>query len=327
MRISRRKFGLMSASLISTAGPFASRGAVAQSFPSQDIQFVCGFAAGSGADTYVRFFAEKMRVLSKRNVVVQNRVGALGNIATEYVARAKPDGHTVYITGGSALAANQHVLKTPTVEVGNELQVIGTINKQPSMIMVAAASPWKTIAELVTAMKAKGDKASYALANPSARVVGAMFKDKAGLQAVEVQYKTAAQYLNDITSGAIDFAIADNVLAVSQAKSGAMRNLAVSTPERLQAAPDYPTLVESGFQVSLTSWWGGFVPGSTPKPIVTQLGAWLSEIVGSAEGKTFLNSFASDPWVSSPDEAQAHFRKEIAAWGEYVQIANIEKQG
>lgn len=327
MHISRREFGLLSASTISAAGVFSSGSTLAQNFPSQDIQFVCGFAAGSGADIYVRFFAEKLRVLSKRNVVVQNRVGALGNIATEYVARAKPDGHTVYITGGSALAANQHVLKSPTVDVGSELQSIGTINKQPSMIMVAAASPWKNVADLVTGMKAKGDKASYALANPSARVVGAMFREKAGLKAVEVQYKTAAQYLNDLSNGNIDYAIADNVLAVSQANSGAMRNLAVSTPERLQAAPTYPTLIESGFQVSLTSWWGGFVPSSTPKPIVDRLGVWLSEIVGSAEGKTFLNGFASDPWVSSPEAAQSYFRKEIDAWGEYVQIAGIEKQG
>lgn len=326
MNISRRKFGLLSTVGL-LAMPSLITGARAQGFPSQDIQFVCGFAAGSGADTYVRFFAEKMRNLAKRNVVVQNRVGALGNIATEYVARAKPDGHTVYITGGSALAANQHVLRSPTVDVGSELQVIGTINKQPNMIMVAAESPFKSVSELVAAMRAKGEKASYALANPSARVVGAVFKEKAGLKAVEVQYKTAAQYLNDLTSGNIDYAIADNVLAVSQVRSGRMRILAVSTAERLQAAPDYPTLIESGFNVSLTSWWGGFVPMATPTPIVNQLGAWLSEIVGSTEGKKFLNDFASDPWVSTPDAAQAYFRKEIEAWGEYVKIANIEKQG
>lgn len=325
--VTRREFGLRAASSLIVAPAFIASPAAAQSFPSQDIQFICGFAAGSGADTYVRFFAEKMRVLSKRNVVVQNRVGALGNIATEFVAKSKPDGHIVYITGGSALAANQHVLKNPTVDVGNELQVIGTINKQPNMIMVASEAPWKSVGELVKAMKDKGEKASYALANPSARVVGAMFKERAGLQAVEVQYKTAAQYLNDLTSGNIDYAIADNVLAVSQARSGRMRILAVSTSERLQAAPDYPTLIELGFNVTLTSWWGGFVPVATPAPIVKQLGDWLSEIVTSPEGKKFLNDFASDPWVTTPTEAQEHFRKEIAAWGEYVKIAKIEQQG
>ena len=270
-QISRREFGYGAASAIAGAALLSSSEASAQAFPSQDIQFICGFAAGSGADTYVRFFAEKMRALSKRNVAVQNRVGALGNIATEYVARAKPDGHIVYITGGSALAANHHVMKTPTVDIGNELQVVGTINKQPNMIMVAVETPWKTIGELVTAMKAKGDKASYALANPSARVVGALFKEKAGLRSVEVQYKTAAQYLNDLTSGNIDYAIADNVLAVSQVRAGRMRILAVSTKDRLLAAPDYPTLGETGYQIAVTSWWAGFVPMATPKPVVDQL--------------------------------------------------------
>jgi tripartite-type tricarboxylate transporter receptor subunit TctC len=323
----RRSFGLglgaITGAYLLPTGPSKAQA----TFPSQDIQFICGFAAGSGADTYVRFFAEKMRGLAKRNVVVQNRVGALGNIATEFVARSKPDGHTVLITGGSALAANHHILKSPTVDIGNELQVIGTINKQPTMIMVAAESPWKSVSELVEAMKKKGDKGSYALANPSARVVGAMFKEKAGLQSVEVQYKTGAQYLNDLTSGNIDYAIADNVLAVTQANAGRMRNLAVSTEERLQAAPDYPTLRELGFDVTLTSWWGGFVPSATPVAIVNQLGAWLTEIVKSDEGKKFLNGFASDPWASDPVSAQAYFRREIAAWGDYVRIAKIEKQG
>ncbi len=322
----RRTFGLGLGSL-AAAQLLPAMPAIAQSFPSQDIQFVCGFAAGSGADTYVRFFAEKMKGAAKRNVVVQNRVGALGNIATEFVARSKPDGHTVLITGGSALAANHNVMKAPTVDIANELQVIGTINKQPNMIMVAAEAPWKTLAELVDAMKRKGEKASFAIANPSAKVVGAVFKEKAGLQAVEVQYKTAAQYLNDLTSGNVDYAIADNVLAVSQANAGRMRNLAVSTEQRLLAAPNYPTMRELGYDVTLTSWWGGFVPSATPKPIVDQLGAWLSSIVGSEEGKKFLNSFASDPWVSSPEQAQAYFREEIKAWGEYVKIAKIDKQG
>lgn len=326
VEITRRVFGIGAGTAL-VAPAIKSTPVQAQAFPNQDIQFICGFAAGSGADTYVRFFAEKMRGLAKRNVVVQNRVGALGNIATEFVARSKPDGHTVYITGGSALAANQHILKNPTVDVANELQAVGTINKQPNMIMVAAGAPWKTVGELVAAMKIKGDKGTYALANPSARVVGAVFREKAGLKTVEVQYKTAAQYLNDLTSGNVDYAIADNVLAVSQSRAGRMRILAVSTPERLQAAPDFPTLIEEGYQVTLTSWWGGFVPSATPRPIVNQLGAWLSEIVASEEGKKFLNGFASDPWVSTPDQAQENFRREIAAWGEYVKIANIEKQG
>ena len=121
---------------------------------------------GSGADVIVRFIGEKMKALSGRSIIVENKPGAGGNIATEYVARAKPDGYTVYITGASALAANMHVIKNPSVDVGKALQIVGTINKQPVMIAVRRNSPYKTMAELTQAMKAKGDKASYALRQP-----------------------------------------------------------------------------------------------------------------------------------------------------------------
>ena len=301
--------------------------AKAQQYPSQDIHFICGFAAGSGADIIVRFYAEKIRVLSGRNIIVENRVGAIGNIATEYVARSKPDGYTVYITGASALAASQNISKNPSVDVGKQLQIVGTINKQPVMIGVRADGPVKTMADLTAAVKAKGEKASYATVNPTAKVVGAMYKEKAGLKAVEVPYRTSADYMNDFAAGNIDYAITDNVFGVAQARAGRMRILAVSTSERMQSAPDYPTLKESGFPIVLGAWWAALVPAGTPRPIVEQLGKWVSAVTGSDEGKAFLAGIASDAWVSSPDEAQAFFLKEIEAWGEYVRIANIEKQG
>ncbi|HWM45933.1 MAG TPA: tripartite tricarboxylate transporter substrate binding protein [Xanthobacteraceae bacterium] len=307
--------------------PLGAPRAVAQQYPTQDIHLICGFAAGSGADIIVRFIAEKMKPLAGRAIIVENKPGAGGNIATEYVARAKPDGYTIYITGASALAANMHVLKNPSVDVGKALQIVGTINKQPVMIAVRGDSPIKSMAELTAAMKAKGEKASYALANPTAKVVGAMYKEKAGLQAVEVSYRTGAEYLNDLASGVIDYAIPDNVLAVAQARAGRMRILAVSTAERMQSAPDYPTMTESGYPMDLRGWWAGLVPAGTPKPVVEQLGAWISQIVSSDEGKKFLANIASDPWVSTPDAAQAYFLQQIKQWGEYVRIAKIEPQG
>ncbi len=326
-RISRRVFNAGLSSAAVAAGVVGSRTAWSQAFPSQDIHFICGFAAGSGADVIVRFIAEKMRPLAGRTIVVENKPGALGNIATEYTARSKPDGHTVYITGASALAANQHILKSPTVDVANALQIVGTINRQPVMVAVSTNSPHKSIAELTAAMKLKGEKASYASANPSAKVVGAMYKEKAGLQAVDVQYRTGAEYLNDLASGNIDFAIPDNVLAVAQANAGRMRILAVSTGKRLDAAPEYPTMTELGYPMDLVGWWAGLVPSATPKPIVDQLGAWLTQVVTSEEGKKFLNGIASDPWVNSPEQAQAYWRKQIDEWRDYVRIAKIEPQG
>ncbi len=322
----RNSRSLMLAAALALCGAAASP-AVAQQYPAQDIHLVCGFAAGSGADVIVRFIAEKMKPLAGRAIIVENKPGAGGNIATEYVARAKPDGYTVYITGASALAANMHVIKNPSVDVGKALQIVGTINKQPVMIAVRGDSPYKTMAELTAAMKAKGDKASYALANPTAKVVGAMYKQQAGLEAVEVYYKTGAEYLNDLASGVVDYAIPDNVLAVARERAGSMRILAVSTAERMQSAPQYPTMTESGYPMDLRGWWAGLVPTGTPKPVVDKLNAWISQIVASEEGRKFFANIASDVWVSKPDEAQAYFLQQIKDWGDYARIAKIEKQG
>ncbi len=298
-----------------------------QAYPSQDVQFICGFAAGSGADIIVRFFADKMRPLMNRTIIVVNKPGALGNIATEFVARAKPDGHTIYVTGANSVAANMHVFKKPPVDAGNAFRIAATMNKATMMLAVGADAPWKTMPELTAAMKQKGDKASYAFANPTSKVLGAMYKEKAGLQSVEVAYRTGADYLNELYSGKIDYAIADNIQAMAQVSAGRMRILAIGAGTRMQAAPDLPTLTEFGYPTDIRSWWAALVPAGTPRPIVDQLNVWFSQVTVSPETKEFLNGIASDPWVSKPDEAQAYFLQQIKDWGDYVRLAKIEPQG
>jgi tripartite-type tricarboxylate transporter receptor subunit TctC len=317
-------FSAAVATVIAAAGPVR---AAAQTYPSQDVHFICGFAAGSGADIIVRFFAEKMRPLLGHSVIVENKVGAIGNIATEYTARAKPDGLTIYVTGASSLAANMHIFKNPSVDVGTALQVVATINKATMMLGVRADAPWKTAQELSAAMKLKGDKASYATANPTAKVLGALYKERAGLASVEVPYRTGADFLNDLYSGNIDYAIPDNIQAMAQTRAGRMRILAVGSGERMHAAPDIPTLTELGYPMDVRSWWAALVPMATPRPIVDQLNVWFSQVVATDEARTFLAGVASDPWVTTPDEGQAYFRAQIKDWGDYVRVAKIEPQG
>jgi len=144
----------------------------ADDYPTQDIHFICAFPPGSGADVLVRYFADKVRPLTGRNIVVENRSGAGGNIAIEYVARAKPDGYTVFVHGASGTAASMSLFKRPPVDVGKTIQVVATINRQPFMVLVDAKSPHQTLADLTAAMKLKGAKASYATAAPFGTVVG-----------------------------------------------------------------------------------------------------------------------------------------------------------
>ena len=301
--------------------------AQAQDYPSQDIRFICGFPAGSGADVLVRYFAEKVRAVAGRTIIVENKVGAAGNIAAVYTARSKPDGYTVYVHAASAIAANMHLFKAPPIDAAKDLQIVAGVNKQPFMVMVPASSPYKTLAELTEAMKQKGDKASYAQSNTSGKVMGEMYKQATGVQAVEVPYRTANDSLNDFASGRLDYGMMDPVFALSQARAGRLRMLAVSTPQRMQAVPELPTMAEAGVHgVELLTWFAAMVPSATPRPIVDKLNKWFNEVLATEETKKFLNSFGGDPFITTPEDAQALFRQGVKDWERFVSTAKIEPQ-
>jgi tripartite-type tricarboxylate transporter receptor subunit TctC len=327
MRHGRFHFMAAAAALIGLAAVAAPPAARAQNYPSQDIRFICAFPAGSGADVIVRYFAEKVRHLAGRTIIVENKVGAAGNIAATYTARAKPDGYTVHVHAGSSTAANMHLFKNPPIDAGKELQVAATINQQPFMVMVPANSPYKTLGELTEAMKKKGEQANYAQSNTTGKVMGELYKRATGIKAVEVPYRTANDSLNDFASGRLDYGMMDPVFALSQSRAGRLRNLAVSTPHRMQAVPDLPTMTEAGVPgVEMMGWFAAMVPAATPKPIVATLNGWFNTVLKTEDAKTFLNTYGGDPFISTPEEGQALLRKQIKEWEEYVETAHIEKQ-
>ena len=303
---------------------FAPGTTAAQNYPSQDIRLICAFPAGGGADVLVRHFAEKLRPIAGRTVIVENKAGAGGNIATEYVARAKPDGYTIYVHAGSAVAANQSLFKKPPVDVVRDIRVVATINRQPFMLVVDAKSPYKTVAELTEAMKKKGDRASYAHAAPTGRIMGELYRNAYGLKAVDISYRSAPDSLNEMLSGKLDFGMHDPVFSLAQEREGRLRILAVSTGTRLEALPNHPTMAELGIPMDLTGWWAAMVPTGTPKPVVDKIHQWFVQMVSSEDTKKFLNSFGGDPYINSPEDGQAMLERDVKSWGDYVRLAKIE---
>ena len=301
--------------------------AYAQQYPSQDIRLVCAFPPGSGADVLVRYFGEKLRPIANRTIIVENKAGAGGNIATEYTARAKPDGHTIYVHAASGVAANVHIFKKPPVDVSKTILIAATINRQPFMMVVDAKSPYKTVANVTAAMKQKGAKANYATSAPTGTVMGEIYKARTGVQALEINYKTAQDCLNELLSGKTDYGMMDPQFSLAQVREGRLRVLAISTEKRLQATPEYPTMTELGVPMDITGWFAAMVPAGTPKPIVTKINQWFTQIVKTDETKNFLNSYGGDPFIVSPEEGQALFLKSIKDWEEYVRIAKIEPRG
>jgi tripartite-type tricarboxylate transporter receptor subunit TctC len=298
----------------------------AQQYPTQDIHFICAFPPGSGSDVLVRYFADKIRPLAGRNIIVENRPGAAANIAMEYVARSKPDGHTIYVHAASSAAASMHVFKNPPVDVLQQLTIAATINRQPYMLLVDGSSKHKTLAELTAALKAKGNKASYGAPNSVATVVAEIYKNKAALDPVEVNYRVASDMLNDLGSGALDFAVADPVFSLTQARNGRIRILGVTTGNRLNASRELPTMTEQGIPMDVTGWWAAIVPAGTPNESIGRINSWFKEVVGWEETKSFLAQFGGDPLIETPEEARARLTKDVADWAEWVRLARIKPQ-
>lgn len=325
--ISRRHFniGVPAAAVAATFGlPSIVR---AQAYPAQDVHFICAFPAGSGADVIVRWYAEKLRPIFNRTIVVENKVGAMANLATEYAARAKPDGYTIFVHGWSAIASQPHVFKNPGVDATKALKLVATMNKQPMMIVVDAKSPHKSLADLTAHVRGKKEKATYGTSNILAKVMASIYKVHLKLESVEVVYRTAGDSLNDLASGTLDYGAFDNIFAAAQERAGRVRILAVSTGQRMQSTPDIPTMTEQGVPMSVTGGFGAMVPADTPQSVVNDINRMFNQLTATEDAKKFFNSIASDPWVSSVQESENFLQSEIKNWAEWVKAAKIEPQG
>jgi tripartite-type tricarboxylate transporter receptor subunit TctC len=326
MRLSFLKKTLAAALLGAVSLLAVQSTAGAQAYPSQDIRFICAFPPGSGADVLVRYFANAVQKVSGHTIVVENKAGAAGLIATEYVVRSKPDGYTIFVHAGSAVSNIPALYAKPPFDARNALEVAATINRQPFMILVDAKSPYQTLDQLTEAMKKKGDKASYATAATTGKVMGEIYKARTGIQAVEVEYKTAPDSINDMLSGRLDYAAHDPVFALAQAREGRMRILGVSTGERLKANPDMKTMKEQGVDMDLTGWWAAMVPIGTNKEAKAKITEWFNKAVNDPETVKFLNSFGGDPLTETPEAGQARLLKDIDLWIDYAKVAKIVPQ-
>jgi tripartite-type tricarboxylate transporter receptor subunit TctC len=257
---------------------------------------------------------------------VENRVGAGGDLATEYVARSKPDGYTMLITGAGAIAGIMSLRKNPPIDTAKTIQVIAALHRQSFMVVVDAKTPYRSLHDLTKAMLLKGDKANFGTNELNGTVIGTIYKNATGVTAQEVAYRTANDTVNDLSSGALDFAIHNPLFALVQQRDGRMRILGIAANERMASQPDLPTLTEQGVAMDILGWWCVSVAAGTPQVAIDQINKWFVDIVGSDESKKFLNDAGGDPFILSPAQAQELFLKEIDKWRERVKLAKITPQ-
>jgi tripartite-type tricarboxylate transporter receptor subunit TctC len=326
--LSRRNL-LRSSAAASLAMPFVGRHSFAQSdnYPSRDIHAICMFPAGSGADVFVRFYGRKLSERAGgRAVIVENKVGAFGNIATEYVAKSRPDGYTIYIApGSSVLAAASHLFKKLPFDPINDFEHITTLSKLPFILLVSSNSPYKTLSDLTNDLKLRGDKASYGSVANTGLVGSELYKAYFGLQTVEVKYKENGTLFNDLASGNLAFVHIDPVTASGQLKEGRVRALATTAAERLKSLPDIPSAREAGIMNSdLIGWWSVHAPKGTPTAVLDKLELWFNEIAVAEDTVKFLNNLGSDPFPGDSKTLKDLLVKDTKAWGDYIRVAKIE---
>jgi tripartite-type tricarboxylate transporter receptor subunit TctC len=315
--------GALLASSLTNGSAFAQ-----ESYPgSREVHMIAAFPPGGSADILARYISENMRPFLGGTIVVENKVGASGNMAIVYVAKAKPDGYTILSFAPSSIAAGPSLFKNPGYDP-SEFAVLGSFCRYAFTVTVAANSPHKTLQSLIAALRAKGANASYGTMAAPGQVAGAMMKNVLKLADVEVPYRTSAESLNDLNSGAVDYMMYDLSFALQRHREDKLRVLAVTSKERMTPAPDIPTMDESGVPgVDVTGWWGLAVPAAVPQPIKDKISSAFLKMAQKPETRKWVIEFGSDPWVLGPDEAQAQMLKDIKTWAEWVKLAKLEPKG
>ena len=296
-------------------------------YPSRTITLVLPFAAGSGTDTTTRIISQHLGMALGVGIVIDNKPGANGMIAATYVARAAPDGYTLFVTTNTTHSANPYLLKTLTYDPLKDFTPIARTGDLPFMLVVHPDVPAETVAELVVYAKANPGKLTYASGSSSAIVSGATFAHNAGIDMLHVPYKSSPPAMNDVIGGRITMMFTDVLTGLPHVNGNALRALAVTTKDRSPLVPNLPSMQEAGVpDFDITSWQGYFGPANLPKEIVTRLNTEIRKIVEKPEIKAQLATLGMDAFSGTPEELRAFVGDQLVLWGKLIKNAGIEKQ-
>ena len=306
---------------------FCSSFAWAQEYPVREIRSICNFSAGSGADIIVRFYSDRLSRLAGKPVLVENKPGAQGTLASDFVAKSKPDGYTLMITpASSTLATAPYLFKKLPFDPLKDFAPVTSIASLSFVLAVDAAKPIKSIDDLVKVLKSKPNHGFYGTGSNTGQVAAELFKEKLGLETVYVPYKVTVDALTGVVGGSVDFISYDTTWAVTQHPSR-IRILAVTAAKRQSALPDVPTLSEVGLgEFDIAPWFGVVVPAGTPRPVIDRLSGWFNQITHSDDAKQFLARAALDAFPATPESMAAHLQAETQRWARWVKMAKIEPQ-
>ena len=272
-----------------------------------------------------RPIAQKIGPMLGQTVIIDNRAGANGSIASEFVARSAPDGHTLmlgYIATHSMNPALQKLRYDPVTD----FEPIGLVGYSPTLMVAHPNTPVKDVKDLVAQLKTKPDKYSYASAGngTAPHFAAELFKMSTGTSMVHVPYKGSSPAVTDTLSGQTQFMFPSLFTAVPFVKSGKLRALAVAGPKRSALLPDVPTLKEAGVEgVDVTQWYAFFAPAKTPRPIIDQLSKALHQVLADKEVVKKIEGHGAEVASSSPEQLRALVEAELGKWKAVVQQAKL----
>jgi tripartite-type tricarboxylate transporter receptor subunit TctC len=309
---------------VCTAAMLASGIAAAQGFPSKTIRLVSGVTPGSASDTIARIIAEKLQASLGQPVIVENRLGAGGLIGAAYVAKGDPDGHLISIYTSAFTVAP---LLSPGPLDPKDLAPVATMATVPTVLVVSTEKPYKTVAELVAAARAKPGAlvASTAGIGSSTHMNLERFRIAAGIEVLTVPLKGASEALTEVITGRADFYFALIFQVGPQIKDGKIRALAMGSPKRSALLPGVPTTVEAGYPNSDYNFWvGALVAAKTPRDIVQRLNREINAAVSAPDVRERFQKLGTDPLTMSLPEFEAMIREELESNAKLIKAAGIK---
>ena len=302
-------------------------GALAQNYPTKPIRLVVPFGAGSNTDILARTMAVRMAESWGQQVVVDNRPGAGGNIGTDLVAKAPPDGYTIVLGAASVLAINQSLYSQMPYDSATAFAPITNMVKTTNVLIVSPALPVKSVKELIAYGKANPGKLTYASAGAGGTIhlSGELFKSMTGITMEHIAYKSSPIAHIDIISGQVHAMFDAMPTALPQVKAGKLRPLAVTTAKRSSQLPELPTIAEAGLPGYEAAGWFGFAaPAGTPRDVVNKLNNEIVRILKLPDVRERLVAQGAEPVGDTPEEFARFIKAEAAKWGKVIRTLNLK---
>jgi tripartite-type tricarboxylate transporter receptor subunit TctC len=294
-------------------------------YPDRPVRIIVGFTAGSATDITARMFAQKLNAAWNVPVTVENIPGAGGSVGGDRVAKAAPDGTTLYWGANGAMTINPSLLPNPTFDTVRDLAPIARVLVMPSLLVVNNDVPAKSVAELFALAKARPGQLSYAspgVGTPQ-HIAGELLKSLAGVDIVHVPYRGVA--LADVIGGRVTMTLQNMGAILPVVRDGRLRALAVTSNQRSPIIPELPTLAESGFpDFEAISWFGLLAPANTAAPIIAKVHEEIVKIAAQTDMRERLAQLGLDVAVNSPDEFAAVINADIGKWAKVIKDANIK---